>query len=277
MYISNPPYYLNANTFRRSINHFKNKICLVNYPKSDVISSILSKYVDGRIIWGGDSTVLQFKKYETSPRCVDINFPNRYSISLINTEEIKKLSSVKLKKLCLRFFNDCYLMDQQGCSSPQAIIWIKNCKKTKKKFWNTLHNIVISKYNHDISIANKKIASISETAVLTNTNFRTNLDQFKITRLNLKTLSQEIQNIQCNFGTFVEAEIKNINQLKNIITKKYQTITYFGVDYSEIETFISKNGIKGIDRIVPFGRGFDMSTIWDGYDIIHSLSRTVDN
>ena len=44
-----------------------------------------------------------------------------------------------------------------------------------------------------------------------------------------------------------------------------------------IETFISKNGIKGIDRIVPFGRGFDMSTIWDGYDIIHSLSRTVDN
>ncbi len=261
----------------KKFNHFKNKICLVNYPKSDVISSILSKYVDGRIIWGGDSTVLQFKKYETSPRCVDINFPNRYSISLINTEEIKKLSSVKLKKLCLRFFNDCYLMDQQGCSSPQAIIWIKNCKKTKKKFWNTLHNIVISKYNHDISIANKKIASISETAVLTNTNFKTNLDQFKITRLNLKTLSQEIQNIQCNFGTFVEAEIKNINQLKNIITKKYQTITYFGVDYSEIETFISKNGIKGIDRIVPFGRGFDMSTIWDGYDIIHSLSRTVDN
>ena len=99
----------------------------------------------------------------------------------------------------------------------------------------------------------------------------------QIARLNLKTLSEEIQNIQCNFGTFVEAEIKNINQLKNIITKKYQTITYFGIDLNEIETFISKNGIKGIDRIVPFGRAFDMSTIWDGYDIIHALSRTVEN
>ena len=35
----------------KKFNYFKNKICLVNYPKSDVISSILSKYVDGRIIW----------------------------------------------------------------------------------------------------------------------------------------------------------------------------------------------------------------------------------
>ena len=121
-------------------------------------------------LYGSDSTVLQFKKYETSPRCVDINFPNRYSISLINTEEIKKLSSVKLKKLCLRFFNDCYLMDQDVLHLKQ-LYGLKIAKKLKRNL-NTLHNIVISKYNYDISIANKKIASISETAVLTNTNLK---------------------------------------------------------------------------------------------------------
>lgn len=260
----------------KKYQNFKKKILLVYYSKSNIISSELSKYVDARIIWGGDETVMQFKKFETLPRCIDVNFPNRYSISILKIAAIKRLKSFELSQLSLRFFNDSYLMDQQGCSSPQAIIWIGNCKKTKEKFWERLNNIVESKYNHDLSIANKKIASISEAAITTSLSFKSNLDKFKIARLKLKKPSYQIQNIQCNFGTFVEINLNNINQLKKAITNKYQTITYFGIDSDEIKTFISKNKIKGIDRIVPFGRAFDMNTIWDGYDIIYTISRKID-
>ena len=40
------------------------KFCFVKYDKSDDISSQLSKEVDARLIWGGDETINQFKKYQ---------------------------------------------------------------------------------------------------------------------------------------------------------------------------------------------------------------------
>ena len=78
----------------KKYQNFKKKILLVNYSKSNIISSELSKYVDARIIWGGDETVMQFKKFETLPRCIDVNFPNRYSISLLKTAAIKRLKAL---------------------------------------------------------------------------------------------------------------------------------------------------------------------------------------
>ena len=69
--------------------------------------------------------------------------------------------------------------------------------------------------------------------------------------------------------------IKNLTILKKIINNKYQTLTYFGFKKNEIKEFIRKSNVIGIDRIVPVGRAFDMSPLWDGFDIINSLSRVV--
>ena len=38
---------------------------------------------------------------------------------------------------------------------------------------------------------------------------------------------------------------------------------------------ILKNGIRGVDRIVPIGNALEIGTIWDGYDIITSLTRII--
>ena len=40
--------------------------------------------------------------------------------------------------------------------------------------------------------------------------------------------------------------------------------------------FINKNNFKGVDRIVPIGQSLDMGLIWDGYDLIRTLSRVVE-
>ena len=63
--------------------------------------------------------------------------------------------------------------------------------------------------------------------------------------------------------------------MKKIITNRYQTMTYYGVEKKDLKEFIQSNQILGIDRIVPIGRAFDMGPVWDGYDIIYSLSRVV--
>ena len=40
--------------------------------------------------------------------------------------------------------------------------------------------------------------------------------------------------------------------------------------------FVFKNRLSGIDRIVPVGEALDIGVIWDGYDIVRSLSRIID-
>jgi hypothetical protein len=43
----------------------------------------------------------------------------------------------------------------------------------------------------------------------------------------------------------------------------------------KVREFIVRNGLRGIDRVVPVGQALDMDIVWDGYDIIGSLSRLI--
>ena len=252
------------------------RICLVKYERSDEISSQLSKKADIRLIWGGDETVNQFQKYATSPRCIDLKFANRYSISIIDVNKLAKLSNNNLENIVNRFYNDSYTMDQKGCSSPQALIWIgKDKKKIKDKFFNTLSKIADKKYDNDLAVTNNKIASLSLVAIKSEINFLSSHKNFNLIRIKLKKISKQIEKIHPHFGTFVEININNLDELNKIISKKLQTITFYGVDKKKIYDLVFKYGILGVDRIVPIGRALDMGIEWDGYDVIAALSRII--
>jgi hypothetical protein len=252
------------------------RICLVKYERSDEISSQLSKKADIRLIWGGDETVNQFQKYATSPRCIDLKFANRYSISIIDVNKLAKLSNNNLENIVNRFYNDSYTMDQKGCSSPQALIWIgKDKKKIKDKFFNTLSKIADKKYDNDLAVTNNKIASLSLAAIKSEINFLSSHKNFNLIRIKLKKISNQIEKIHPHFGTFVEININNLDELNKIISKKLQTITFYGVDKKKIYDLVFKYGILGVDRIVPIGRALDMGIEWDGYDVIAALSRII--
>ena len=117
---------------KKKFKLFNKKICLIKYEKSDDISSYFSKKADIRIIWGGDNTINQFKKYTTSVRCIDLTFPDRYSIAVLESKKLMQLSNLEFSRIVERFYNDTYTMDQKGCSSPQAIIWFGKKKKMLK-------------------------------------------------------------------------------------------------------------------------------------------------
>ena len=63
-------------------------------------------------------------------------------------------------------------------------------------------------------------------------------------------------------------------KFSNVFT---QTLTYFGFKNEDFRKILKRRNVDGIDRIVPIGQALDISLNWDGYDIIHSLSRTIDN
>ena len=68
----------------------------------------------------------------------------------------------------------------------------------------------------------------------------------------------------------------SLNNLKNIINNKYQTLTYFGVNKEDLKKLLIKNNLKGVDRIVPIGQSLNISLKWDGYNVVNSLTRTIE-
>ena len=250
------------------------RLLLIKYQNSDLISSELSKNVEARVIWGGDSTINKFKTFKTKPRCIDLSFANRYSISLIDSNKLAKLNSRNLSNLAKKFYNDTYTMDQFGCSSPSSVFWLGKNNLAKKKFWFELSEIVNKEYDLDLSGANKKISNLMSFTLNKNKRFKTNIKNFNLIKLKSKKLSfDNFENV--NFGTFFEINLPNINYLRKYTSEKLQTITYFGTNFKSIKKFIIKNKIKGIDRIVPIGNAFDLTPEWDGIDIISTLSRTL--
>ena len=73
-------------------------ILIVRYGQFDEWTRKFSRLCDGRLIWGGDKTIAEIKKFETKPKNIDIPFSDRYSVSLINSEKFSKLSKNSKKK-----------------------------------------------------------------------------------------------------------------------------------------------------------------------------------
>ena len=97
-----------------------------------------------------------------------------------------------------------------------------------------------------------------------------------IYRMKLNSIPVHIDELKGKYGFFYEAQIKSMEYMTNFINSKYQTLTYLGFQKEELEDFVIKNRLSGIDRIVPVGQALDIDIIWDGYDLAKSLSRIID-
>ena len=53
-------------------------------------------------------------------------------------------------------------------------------------------------------------------------------------------------------------------------------MSYYGFNEDFLIDFIQNDTPQGIDRIVPIGKTMDFSMIWDGYDLIETLSRKIE-
>ncbi len=63
--------------------------------------------------------------------------------------------------------------------------------------------------------------------------------------------------------------------MKLVGLDKFQTLCYYGVDPEKLRSVVTDGRLRGIDRIVPIGSAMDIGVIWDGYDLIHAMSRIV--
>lgn len=258
-------------------SEIKTMTAIVKYEQNDKITGSFSADCNARIIWGGDVAIRSIRKLLIPERCVDIAFSDRYSFCVIDAPSVIKLDEAELIRLSERFYNDTYLMDQNACSSPHLIVWQGEEKEAaKERFWTAVYHTVSEKYQLAPVNAMDKYTLLCRNAIELN-----NISSFKkhgnyVYRVAIDSLPDNMDNLRGRFGYFYEYDTDDINSIAHIINNKYQTLTYFGVDKSELLGFVVKNRLSGIDRILPVGRALDIDVIWDGYDIVKSLSRIID-
>ena len=282
----------------------------VKYPRTDnETTATYCQVADCRMIWGGDRTIASIKALPTKPRCVDICFADRYSVALINAEAVMAADETQLARLAEGFYNDTYLMDQNACSSPQVILWEVGALgsgevgelgsgevgKAREKFWKAVEDVAKKKYVLQDAVAVDKYTLFCEEAVNNSLIKRVCRSGNLLYRIELKALSAQLPNSPTsqlpNFltsqlpnsltshrgkaGFFFEYVLKDREEFFSVVTEKFQTITQFGIDASELAQQIAAAHLRGIDRIVPIGKAMDIGVVWDGHDLIRELSRVV--
>ena len=262
---------------KKKYQQIKKMNALVKYEKNDEITAKFSAICDARIIWGGDTTIKEVRKFPMPETSIEINFADKYSFCVLDSISLKNLKKKNLSELADRFFNDTYLLDQNACSSPHLVVWIGNKnEKIKKLFWNEVYATVKKKYKlAPINIV-KKYNNLLKDVIESN-----NIKSVKrygndLYRIKVKKIKSDIEKKRGIFGTFYEYDCKNIDDIANIVSSKFQTLTYFGIEKLKILNFVINNRLSGIDRIVPVGRALDIDVIWDGFDIEKNLSRIID-
>jgi hypothetical protein len=251
----------------------------IQYYQDDEITGIFSSKCNARIIWGGNHAINSIRKLTIPERSIEVTFADRYSFCAIDANSVLQADNATLNRLAVSFYNDTYFMDQNACSSPNLIVWLGEkdvLANAKERFWHSVYEVTASKYELQPVNAVDKYMLFCENAIELKkiTSFKKHGNY--LFRIELARLPDNMDSFRGKYGYFYEYNAQNMNSIAHIINTKYQTLTYFGLKKAQLLDFVVKNRLLGIDRIVPIGSALDIGAIWDGYDIVRSLSRIID-
>lgn len=248
-------------------------IVLVRYGHEREVNDELSRYADARIIWGGDGTIGEVKRSAMQARAVEVSFADRYSLAVIDSDHY--MVAEDAKKTAVGFFNDTYLTDQNACTSPRAVVWTGGrIPEARERFWGALHELAAEKYTLQAVQAVNKLTSAYLLAARVDGVRKVPAEDNLIVRMELERLDDGIMDWKDNSGYFFEYTCRDIRELRDVCDNTHcQTVSYIG-DRAMFRELLAL-GLRGVDRIVPMGHTMDFEFIWDGYDLIERLTRSV--
>jgi len=238
---------------------------------------MFSAVADVRVIWGGDATVKQIRAIPIPPASIDIAFANKYSMAIIHARRWLEKSEIRREQETKAFWNDAYWFDQMACSSPRAVLWVGDkdaVEQAVNDFWGRLDDLLVNKATRfsDADYVNKLVAVDSlamENKIQVHTGSTNNL-----VRVWLDEPALHIDH-HCGAGLFFESRLSALDELRPLLSRTIQTISYSGWEKHEIRDFIMESPLAGIDRMVPFGQALDFSPSWDGFDLTRVFMREI--
>lgn len=256
-----------------SFAHLKDYVIVVRYDRDKDVNDFLSSICDVRIVWGGNATVGELRLSPIPPRAIEMTFPDRYSIALINSDEY--LNSDK-KIVAQNFYIDTYFTDQNACSSPRLVVWTGNkVKEAQDCFYKELKALLNEKYQFSPILAIDKLNAFCELAIA-HRGVKKIAEDNVLVRVELPEIFDDLMNFKLGGGYFFDYATNDLNSIVKILKKPCQTISYFGIDPQKIKELVVNNGVRGVDRIVPLGKTMELEFYWDGYNMIDAMSRYLD-
>lgn len=253
-------------------------VCVVTYPReAQEVTEAFSARCDARVIWGGDETVRRVREAALPPRAVEVAFADRYSLLCIRPEAVTALSEEALERLAKDFYNDTYLTDQNACTSPRLIYWVGegDSREASERFFRAMGAYARQRYELPAVTAVDKLTAACRAAMkLEGAEIIPGPDNW-VTRVRVKALCPELYELRSPGGFFLEYAAPTLDALRDFVTPRVQTLSYLGLSPEELSRFVLENGLTGVDRIVPVGHTMDFSLVWDGYDLIQTLSRKI--
>ena len=248
-------------------------VTLVRYGREQDINDLFSSMADIRVVWGGDSTIKKLRESSLPPRSVEITFADRYSLAVIDSDVY--MNTADKEKTAQDFYNDTYFSDQNACTSPRIVVWMgSRIEEAKQLFWEMEYELVNDRYEFQpIQAVNKLTSTYLSAVALSECRVEEHKDN-RIIRIRIPEANASVMDYKDNSGFFFEYDCKDILEIRKLCDdKRCQTVGYIGD--KEMLMPLIESGIRGVDRIVPVGKTMAFDLIWDGYNLVSSLTRTV--
>jgi hypothetical protein len=252
---------------------------VVSYPRErQDVTEAFSALCDVRVIWGGDETIRRVRQAALPPRAFDITFADRWSALVADAQAVAEMDSQTLRTAAQGFYNDTYLFDQNACTAPRLVYWLGegvSLETAQERFWRAVWEYAQPRYPIDPVVAVDKRTALYRAALTLPGARLAPMPDNVVTRIRLDALPPETADFRCGGGCFLEFASPTLDALTPLLTQKAQTLSVLGISPSALRDFALRGGVRGADRVTPIGRTLDFALIWDGYDLIYTLSRRI--
>ena len=249
---------------------------VITYPREKAINDYLSSLCAVRVIWGGDETIADIRRSPLPPSSFDVLFADRYSFSLVHAQ--RYLQECDAEKTAVGFYKYTFLFVKNACTAPHLIYWVgdeKTVSDAKDRFWSVLGRIVREKYSLPAILSMDKLVAVCSAAIGLDGVHLVDSDDGMIKRLCLDHLNDRLPEHRCGGGLFYEYRDTSLEAIYPFINTSFQTLSVIGYEPGEIISKMVSKRVRGIDRVVPVGRTLDFDLVWDGYDLIQTMSRVI--
>ena len=249
---------------------------IISYGHEEEPTKLLSAMCDARVIWGGDQTVETIRRFPLAPHAKELTFPDRYSLSAIRADAYTGLSEDRRDWLADQFFNDSFWFDQLGCSSPRLLVWCGPKSETHACsvdfFRRVAESVERRRYVLPAAASMQKLvytcSAILELPVEECRRYQ------GLTVLTVDSLAG-FQRNHPGGGLFFEVYLESLLELTAFLSRRDQTLTWFGFTPDELRALVRALNGRAIDRIVPIGQALQFHRFWDGYDLLQEFCRCV--
>ncbi len=245
---------------------------IVRYAHDRELTARLSSVSDVRLVWGGNRTIQEIRAAGLPPRAIELAFADRHSLAILDADEYLKADAARVAR---DFYTDTFFNDQNACSSPRLVVWMgRETDRARWKFWEELEKLARVEYDLTPIQAVDKLDALCRLAA-GHPGVRRLGESNHVVRVELDRLSADLMDFKEGGGFFFEYLAGSLDELVPVLGKSCQTVACLGIPLQAVRDLVLRTGVRGVDRVVPLGQTNGLSFVWDGYDLIRTMSRIV--